>query len=57
MRDLVSAIRHGGTPEVGAADGLVSLAVALSACEADTCGEPIRLPPEVDATKPHLALP
>jgi predicted dehydrogenase len=45
MRDLVSAIRRGSTPEVGAADGLLSLAVALAACEAGTCVEPLRLPP------------
>jgi predicted dehydrogenase len=41
MRDLVTAIRENRSPEVTADDALLSLAVALTATEAGTCGRPL----------------
>ncbi|MCZ7573444.1 MAG: Gfo/Idh/MocA family oxidoreductase [Ardenticatenaceae bacterium] len=47
MRDLVAAIRDNRPPEVSAADGLLSLAVALAASDPETCGRPLPAIPDV----------
>jgi hypothetical protein len=52
MRDLVTAIRERGPPEVTPDDALLSLAVALAASDAGPCGAPFQPPPGIELSAP-----